>query len=405
MIRSFPVIIALAVFAPAPAAAPAPARAQTLPASQPAVARDDRGADIEAKLQPILASFKERAGFPGGGIGFVLADGTTGAIAVGDADVENKIPMSIGHRLPAGSQGKTFFSAIAMQLVESGRLNLNAPLSKHLGDRAWFKRLPNAETITIRMLMNHTSGVPEHVQMPAFTKALHDQPDKVWKPDELIAFVLDKPALFAAGEPGKWAYADTNYILLGMVIEQVTGEKAYDLVVRNILKPRGLADVQPQDRRELRGLACGYMTPERALIAIDNPRTLIDGRFFTNPQFEWCGGGFIATPRDLARWTHMLWSGDTILKENTREMMAEGVPAQTGRGHQYGLGVQIRPTSHGLTFGHGGYFPGSMTETAYFTEHGFALAIMVNSDHHTSPRSLMQCLDECAGAIVKPIEP
>lgn len=380
----------------APPVAESPTPAPAAPAAtQPGNARI---AGIEARLQTVLDAFRARAGFPGGGVAFVLADGSIGAVDSGNADIENSVPMRVDHRLPAGSIGKTFFAAVALQLLEEGRLDLDAKIATFLGERDWFKRLPNADAITVRMLMNHTSGIPEHVLMPEFLKALHDQPDKVWKPEELIEFVLDKPALFEAGKD--WGYADTNYILLGMIIEKITGEKAYDLITKRILKPRGLSDILPQDRRELLNVSCGYMQPGRSLIEIDNRRTLIDGRFFINPQFEWCGGGFIATPRDLARWTHLLWGSDAILKENTREMMVDSVPAKTGRQQRYGLGVQIRPTSHGITWGHGGYFPGSMSEMAYFAEHGFALAIMVNSDHHTSPRTLMQCLDECADAII-----
>jgi len=377
----------------APPAAPAPAVSA-------AHDRPDRTALVAERLRPILAAFQQRAGFPGGGIGFVLPNGASGALALGSADLESAIAMAVDHRLPAGSIGKTFFAAVALQLVTEGKLDLDAPISKYLGERAWFPRLPNANAITVRMLMNHTSGIPEHVTSPEFTKALHDQPDKAWTPDELIAFVLDKPPLFPAGEARHWSYADTNYILLGTILEQLTGAGVYDLVRERVLDPLRLKDTLPQDRRELPGLACGYMKPGQALIEIESPRTLIDGRFFINPQFEWCGGGFVSTPRDLARWAHALWGSDGALKKDARHMMLQSVPARTGREHRYGLGVQIRPTAHGLTRGHGGYFPGAMSEMIYLPEHGIALAIMVNSDHHTSPRTLLQCLDECAGAIV-----
>lgn len=361
-----------------------------------------RVASVAEKLRPLLAAFQERTGFPGGGIGFVLPDGASGALAIGSADIENSVAMTVDHRLPAGSIGKTFFAAVALQLVAEAKLDLAAPISEYLGERDWFPRLPNAATITVRMLMNHTSGIPEHVTSPGFTKALHDQPDKAWTPDELIAFVLDKPPLFPAGEARHWSYADTNYIVLGMILEKVTGAMGgvYGLVRERLLQPLRLADTLPQDRPDLPGLACGYMKPGAALLEIENTRTLIEGRFFINPQFEWCGGGFVSTPRDLARWAHALWGSDAALKKDSLHLMLESVPARTGRDHRYGLGVQIRPTAHGLTRGHGGYFPGAMSEMIYLAEHGIALAIMVNSDHHTSPRTLLQCLDECAGAIL-----
>jgi D-alanyl-D-alanine carboxypeptidase len=382
----------------------------TAPATPPEVVTtgtrpvDDRTTRVATRIQQILASLQARTGFPGAGVAFILPDGARGAVAVGLADVERDIPMRIDHRLPAGSIGKTFVAAVALQMVEVGQLALDQPISKWLGDRAWFDRLPNHDSVTLRNLMNHTSGIPEHVQMPEFRAALRDNPDKVWTPDELIAFVLDRPALFAAGAPGDWAYADTNYILLGMIIEQVSGKSVYELVATRLLKPLHLIGTLPQDRRDLPGLACGYMQPGKALIEVDpsESRTLNDdGRFFINPQFEWCGGGFISAPRDLATWCHALYATDNVLKQNTREMMFDSVPATTGREQRYGLGVQIRPTSHGMTFGHGGWFPGAMSEMLWYAEHDITLAIMVNSDHHTTPRLLIRCLDECADAMLQ----
>jgi D-alanyl-D-alanine carboxypeptidase len=390
--------------------APAIAQTATAPATQPVATRpatttqpaNELAARVTTELQRILTNFQIRVEFPGGGVAFVLPDGSSGAVCVGLADRENNIPMRPDHRLPAGSIGKTFIAALALQMVQTGELKLDQPISTWLGERDWFARLPNANAITVRTLMNHTSGVPDHVQSGGaeFRKALHDQPDKVWKPDELIAFVLDKPAVSEAGKG--WSYADTNYVLLGMIIEQVAKKSVYDLAAARFIKPLSLRDTLPQDRRDLPGLACGYMKPGQSLIEIDDdkPRTLgEDGRFFINPQFEWCGGGFISTPRDLAKWCHALYHGD-VLEQNTREMMLDGMLTNVGRGHRYGLGVQIRPTSQGVTFGHGGHFPGSMSEMAYYADHGFALAIMVNSDHHTWPSTLMKCLNECADAII-----
>ena len=117
-----------------------------------------------------------------------------------------------------------------MQLIEAGTLDLDAPISKYLGTRSWFRRLPNADAITVRHLMTHTSGLVRYEMNPAFTADLRAQPDKAWTPEEEIAYLLDATPPFAAGQG--WDYSDTNYIVLGMIIESITGTKLYDEVQR-----------------------------------------------------------------------------------------------------------------------------------------------------------------------------
>ena len=84
----------------------------------------------------------------------------------------------------AGSTGKTFFAALAVEQIEPGKLDLDAPISKYLGRRPWFARLPNAKDITVRHLMTHTSGLVRYEMNPKFTADLRAQPDKVWTPEE-----------------------------------------------------------------------------------------------------------------------------------------------------------------------------------------------------------------------------
>ena len=129
--------------------------------------------------------------------------------------------MQPSDRMLAGSVGKTYAAAVALQLCEAGRLDLDAKTARWLSDEPWFPRLPNAEQLTLRQLMNHTSGLRDHVWMPDFHAALAADMQRVWRPEELVAYVLDTEPLFPAG--AGWSYADTNYILVGMIIERVTG--------------------------------------------------------------------------------------------------------------------------------------------------------------------------------------
>ncbi|MFY9572299.1 MAG: serine hydrolase domain-containing protein, partial [Blastocatellia bacterium] len=297
----------------------------------------------------------------------------------GLADVENKIPLKPTDRMLAGSIGKTYAAAVMLQLVQEGQVKLDSKVDRWFGKEAWFPRLPNARDLTLRMLMNHSSGIPEHVLNKDFIAAMKKDPDRIWKPEELIAYILDSKPLFAAGQG--WSYADTNYILVGMIFERVTKRTLYGEVGRRILRPLKLERTIPSDRRTLPEVITGYSMPNSPFGF--EGRVIIDGKFIINPQMEWTGGGFASTAEDLARWAKYLYEG-SVLKKATLEQMLSGVEAKEGRGsgagNRYGLAVQIRPSDWGVSYGHGGWFPGYLSEMEYFPQHKIAVAVQFNTD-------------------------
>jgi D-alanyl-D-alanine carboxypeptidase len=332
--------------------------------------------DLARSIQLKLIEMRDSCDFPGVTVGVAAPDGRTLGVSVGYSDLESERALKPTHRMLAGSIGKTFVSAVTLQLVEEGKLDLDGKIDKWLGDRPWFDRLPNARRITLRNLMNHTSGIPEHVLNKDFIKTLREQPDKVWKPEELIAFILDREPLFEAGEG--WAYADTNYILVGMIFERASGRTVYGEVARRILRPLRLRGTTPSDSRLIFGLIPGYVSPNSPF-GFDG-RTIIDGEFVINPQMEWCGGGFASTSEDLAKCAKLLYEG-RVLRQATLEQLLDAVPAKTGEGHKYGLGAQVRRTDWGVTYGHGGWFPGYLSEVEYFPKQRMAIAVQFNTDN------------------------
>ena len=336
-------------------------------------------AELRERVRTKLDELRQGADFPGATVGFVLADGTSASVSTGLADVENKIPLKPDDRMLAGSIGKTFVAAIMLQLVEKGAVNLDDKIERWFGRDPWFGRLPNARDITLRMLMNHSSGIPEHVLNKDFIAAMKQQPDRLWKPEELIAYILDLKPLFRAGQG--FSYADTNYILVGMIFERVTGRTVYGEVERRILKPLRLSRTLPSDRRTIPGVITGYSMPNSPFGF--EGRVIVDGKFFLNPQMEWTGGGFASTAGDLARWAKALYEGK-ILKKQLLDQMLTGVEAREGRGsgpgNQYGLAVQIRQSDWGVSYGHGGWFPGYLSEMEYFPQYKVSIAIQFNTD-------------------------
>ncbi|HEX8250221.1 MAG TPA: serine hydrolase [Pyrinomonadaceae bacterium] len=330
---------------------------------------------LRRKLQAKLDEWHKNAKFAGATAGVVLADGSSFGLATGFSDLQTKRLMKPTDLMLAGSVGKTYAAAVALQLVNEGKINLDDRIEKYLGSEKWFARLPNAREITVRQLMNHTSGLVRYEFKDRFTKDLSANPDKVWRPEELLSYLFDEKAAFEAGKG--WDYSDTNYIVLGMIIEKVTGKKYYDEARNRILKPLNFKNTFPQDSRTIKNLIQGYAGENNPFGGTD--AMIQNGKFAVNPQFEWTGGGMVSNSEDLARWAKTMYEGKAFDPKLLAQML-EGVSApMLGKETKYGLGVIIRPTRAGLAYGHSGFFPGYMTDVMYFPEHKIAVAVQVNS--------------------------
>ena len=361
-----PLTLALALALSTGCAAPPPGTAPAATAS-----RDDL-APLRARLQRMLDSVRVARGFTGATLGVALADGRTLALATGMADTARKIPLTPQSMLLSGSIGKTYVVAVVLQLVAEGRLDLDAPVARYLGDLPWYSRLPNAGAITVRQLLNHTSGLVRYEFDPRATKVLREQPMKAWTPEERLSYLLDTRAGFEAGQG--WDYSDTNYIVIGMIVERLTGRAYYDELRRRVLEPLALRHTIPSDRPDI-PVANGYAGPKNDLGGYD--ASVVDGRLAVNPQFEWTGGGIASTADDLARWGKLLYEGRAF-PDSLLPVMLAGVPSKLGPNVTYGLGVMIRQTPQGPVWGHSGFFPGYASEMVYLPAAKTAVGFQVN---------------------------
>jgi len=349
---------------------------------------------VEAIQDRCRAALEKRIDFervPGVSLALILPDGSEVTVAIGVADLENEIDMTPEMHLLSGSIGKTYFSAAALHLAQNGALDLDAAVKSYFEGVEWYPRIPNAETITVRQLMRHQTGIPRYVFAQEFWDEVLGKPDKVWTPKERLRFVFDAEPLFEAGKG--WEYADTNYILLGAIIEKLAKTSAYEYVSKHLLHPHGLTDTLPSNHRDVPGMAQGYVRME---LNVGLPeRVLKDGRFVFNPQFEWCGGGFANTPLDLARWARVLYSGKAFEGDYLSELTGD---AETlGARVKYGLGVFITETDLGLLLGHDGFMPGYLSSMGFFTEPRIAAALQANADDGRAmggpmPRLLQECV-------------
>lgn len=310
----------------------------------------------------VAASFPRSAGIS-------LAAGVTGTSATDDA-------LPVNARMLAGSTGKTYFAACAVALHAEGRIDLDGPLASYLGGNAWLADVPNSDDVSLRDLLRHRSGIPEYVWDPEVAAAISADMDRVWGHSELARLLEGRDPV---GLPrDEFVYADANYVLAMLAIEQATGEDLYEFARERFLKPLGLDDTFASDTRDLPGLTQGHVVLGAQLGA---PPLMVgdDGRVQFNTQFEWAGGGYVSSAADLARWGRILWSGELIDEPYLPELL-DALPTPKGPGDSYGIATILRNTDLGPAYGHDGFFPGYLTSVAWFPEQGFAVAVQVNTD-------------------------
>lgn len=355
---------------------------------------NDAFAELSQQVQTELArryaaAQSSREVFPGATLAFGLPDGRVAAFATGFADIEKKLPMHPGSRMPSGSIGKTYVAAVALSLVDDGMLDLDGRIERWLGDEPWFGRLPNAETITLRHLLNHSSGIIDHVfdTGSGFRDYFREQLDRsdageAFDPRDMVQFVLDREPLFPAGEG--FHYTDTGYLLVGMIIEKVSRSSYYEELADRLLVPLGLRQTTPLDQRRIAGIAQGYAPESQRLFGLPG-KLVADGALVFDPSLEWTGGGLVTTAEDLVRWGMALFNGAAIDQPYVDQMLHSiATPEQHAddpeRKYGYGLGIHVSHTPLGTAYRHGGFFPGYNSLLAYFPDSGIVVAMQINTD-------------------------
>lgn len=345
----------------------------------PAVAAETT--DLQQQFKITLDAFQQEYRFPGATAAYVLPNGEVGVAATGLADVRTNRAMTPRSRMLAASIGKTFVGAAVVALAKDGRLGLDDPISEWLGSRDWFSRLPNHHSITVRHLLTHSAGLPDHVYDAAFHTAAAERwrgTENPFTPETLVAFVLDKPPLFEAGQG--WAYSDTGFILLGMIIESATGQDYFDVIHTRFTDPLKLLQTTPSNRPDLKNLATGYMREEN-LFGFPPETTTSSGVMAWNPGVEWTGGGLVSTSQDLASWGAALFQGRAMEAPYLADLLAATPIDSRNPEVQYGLGVAIhRGGSFGGVYDHGGWIPGYSSSLRYYADHSVSIAFQINTD-------------------------
>jgi D-alanyl-D-alanine carboxypeptidase len=315
-----------------------------------------------ATLQRLVDGVVE-AGAPGA-VALVRTGQGTWQGASGLGDLGAKRPARAGDRFRIGSVTKSFVATVVLQLVGEGRLRLDDRLQRWLPGA-----VPGGQRITIRQLLNHTSGLANYTDdllqrltaMPT-RQAYQEMAARRFTPQALVAMATRHGPVFPPGM--EFSYSNTNYILLGLLVERVTGDRLADQLQQRILRPLRLNDTElPSTQPRIRGQYLhGYAPPNRTWLPSDGPAGLVDVTQ-ANPSWAWAAGAMISSAADLARFYQALLRGRLLGPELLKAMQTTvDVSEQFGVDTGYGLGLmRLELGCGGQVWGHGGEIDGYAT--------------------------------------------
>ena len=307
------------------------------------------------------------AGVPGVAV-YVRDKGRTTVVARGYDDVAAKRPMSVEDRFRVGSVTKTFVATLILQLVAEDKLSLEDSVEK------WLPGLvPNGSAITVRELLSHRSGLFDYLgDRRLLAPYLHGHLDHVWTPLQVVRIATRHKPLFAPGADDKQSYSNTNYFILGLVIEKVTGHSLTEELNSRIFRPLGLEHTSFTTSPGISGRHAHGYTKAFGPTPVD-----ITG---ISPSLFGAAGGIISTPADVAHFYRALLQGRLIPKRLLSEMKAREGRDPKHPELRYGLGLWRQPLSCSLVWGHEGDLPG-FAATALNSGDGVRqVVVMINTD-------------------------
>ncbi|MEN9936172.1 MAG: hypothetical protein RLZZ387_2751 [Chloroflexota bacterium] len=330
---------------------------------------------LGAELQRVLDAAVADGSIPGAVLSVRLGDGTTWTGASGIANREDGTPMSHATQVRIGSLSKMFTAVVVMQLVQEGALELDAPVSRWLPDL-----LPDGDLITVRQLLQHTSGLYDYLEDRRFVAEAYRDTGRQWEPRELVDYATNFPLSFEPGSEDAWDYSSTNYVVLGMLVEQVAGLPFAEVLHQRIIAPAGLHHT--------------YIVPDDTVQGAQ-ARGYIRGEDQTDVamSFAFATANIVTTAEDLRLFGAALFWGD-LLELETRAQMEQFVDGK-GRYEMpylaYGLGMMrnrlpIEPGPDGeprqeavsRVFGHIGGFGGFRAALWYAPESETLIALGMN---------------------------
>jgi D-alanyl-D-alanine carboxypeptidase len=339
----------------------------SLPA-QAASSLSRREPPFAGQLRPLLLAKMQQLRIPGAIIYVDDPGQGSWTTALGSGNLASREPMQVNNFMRIGSIAKSFTATVILQLVDQHKLRLDDPVGTYQPE------VPNGAHITIRQLLNMTSGLFDYTEDKEVSQeaVMGFDPYKVWQPKELLAIAFKHPPYFT---PGKgYHYDNTNYILLGLIMEQLTHLPAAQALQRYLFGPLGLheSSLPPLSSSAIPAPhAQGYMYGTDA--TGQGPTLNVTD---WNPSWGWTAGSAISTLHDLKLWAKALATGKLLSAATQKERLtwAFCLPDWLGKPHCQGLGV----FDFAGFIGHSGSIPGFQSWMGYQPQTGATIIVLAN---------------------------
>ena len=352
-VLAVPVVAAIALGAAGGAASAAPSKGEA--------------ESLKSRAQGLV-----EAGYPAVLAAVTDSKGESAGVAVGKGNLETGQAPPMDGEVRIGSNTKTFVAVVVMQMVQEGKVGLDEPIETYLPGLIKGEGIDGSR-ITVRQLLQHTSGLPEYTDTTPGSGDIFQVKDHYIPPRDLLDTALGKPAQF---EPGaQWKYTNTNYLVLGMLVERVSQRPVGEQIDERIVKKLGLSHTYfpaPGDRSIKGTHPQGYhLSAEGKLEDITE----------MDPVWGWAAGAMVSTPSELNTFFQAVFNGRLLTQSSIDEMKNGAVDASSylGPGTVYGLGLIGRSLSCGGTsWGHGGTIHGYQTDNAVGPD-GTAVTVAVTA--------------------------
>jgi D-alanyl-D-alanine carboxypeptidase len=327
------------------------------------------------ELDTAIENAMNEASIPGAIVGIWAPDGEY-VKTFGVADEATGAPMELDFYHRIGSISKTFTTAALLLLADQGKVSLDDPISKYVPD------VPSGDDITLRNLARMSSGLTTYDDSDEFADGYFADPSQSYTPTQVLDYVLDIPAKFEAGS--EFSYSNTNTVLIGLVVEEVTGQTLAEFVTDNILVPLNMTHTSyPTTAQIPSPHAQGYTkVGDAEAVATD-----------WNPSWGWAAGNMISTLEDMKIWATELGTGSLLSPETQQERINSNVP--WGEGGTYGLGM----FDIGGWLGHSGSIFGYQTLVVYLPEQQTSVVFFTNTD---APHSASTTLGKAITEVISP---
>lgn len=286
----------------------------------------------------------------------------------GSIDLGRNENLTTKHIFRVGSVTKNFTSAIIMKLYENGRINLDEKLNK------WFPKFPESDVITIRQLLNHSSGIYNYTENLWFGLQTVLFSKKIWDPNDILESTFNKEFYFSPGNGHH--YSNTNYLLLGLIIEKITDkslEKVYREFIFEPLKLENTFFVPYENTPE--NLITGF---DRDVIPFGTHKITPEETSFATLGYS--AGAIVSTSEDLRKWIDNLFKLNFLHQDTVKEMMQylEAKDSDVQNQIGYGLGLRVLDINGDIIFGHTGTIPGFGAAVFYCPQKDYSVAVVSN---------------------------